>query len=305
MQDSDIGHRDPGQLRLLLALLETGGVSAAARRVGLSQPAMSRALARLREDFADPLLVRTNKGMAPTPRGEALLQPLRTLLVDMAALYRGTGFDPATARRTFRAAMPDVVAATILPRLVREMVQEAPLCRIEVVSWAAATMADAGQAVDFAISCEPHLYAGMRMEPLFEDRDQLAVRRARRADMAGLGIEAIAALPHVAIASPLMPEDPVDRWWRQEGVERNIAAIVPHYLQALHLVAETDLVAVLPSRFCATAGTALGVAAIDLPLAPSPDRQWLFTPVTAQADPASIWLRQLVQRAAGALLVRR
>lgn len=301
MRDSDFMQCDLNLLRVLLALLETRGVSAAAERVGLSQPAVSRALARLRRDFGDPLLVRTGGAMAPTPRAAALLDPLRALLAKTAALYRAEAFDPASAQRVFRAAMPDVIAATILPRLVALLMSQAPSCRIEIVPWAIGAMPGAGAAIDFAISCEPHLYRAMRMEALFEDDDRLAVRADRAATIATLALAEIAALPHVAVATTVMPLDPVDRWWREAGVERNIAVVVPHYLQALHLVASSDLVAVLPSHFCAGPGAALGVAAVDLPLAPSPDRQWLFTPVTAEADPASIWLRALVRRAAAAV----
>jgi len=298
MRESDLSRCDLNLLRVLLALLETRGVSAAAERVGLSQPAVSRALARLRRDFGDPLLVRTGGAMAPTPRATALLDPLRALLAKTAALYRAEAFDPASARQVFRAAMPDVIAATILPRFAALLLDEAPSCRIEIVPWAIGAMPGADAAIDFAISCEPHLYRAMRMEPLFDDDDRLAVRADRAAAIAAMGLTEIAALPHVAVATAVMPHDPVDRWWRDEGLERNIAVVVPHYLQALHLVASSDLVAVLPSRFCAGPGAALGVAGVELPLAPSPDRQWLFTPVTTEADPASIWLRALVRRAA-------
>ncbi|WP_188236821.1 LysR family transcriptional regulator [Sphingopyxis sp. LK2115] len=301
MRETDLDRCDLNLLRILLALLETRGVSAAAQRVGLSQPAVSRALGRLRRDFGDPLLVRTGGGMAATPRAVALLDPLRALLAKTAALYRAEAFDPASARQVFRGAMPDVIAATILPRFAALLLDEAPSCRIEIVPWAFGAMPGAAAEIDFAISCEPHLYPSMRMEPLFEDDDRLAVRADRAAAIAAMGLAEIAALPHVAVATAAMPHDPVDRWWRAVGVERNIAVAVPHYLQALHLVASSNLVAVLPSRFCAGPGAALGVAALDLPLAPSPDRQWLFTPVTAEADPASIWLRALVRRAAAAV----
>ncbi len=298
MHETDIRSRDFNLLRLLLALLETGGVSAAADRAGLSQPAMSRALARLRDEFGDPLLVRTRGGMARTPRAEALIEPLRAVLAAAATLYRGEEFDPATADRVFRAAMPDVIAATMLPRIVALMQAEAPGCRLDIVPWAIGSLPGAGAQIDFAISCEPQLYRSMRMDWLFDDQDVLAVRSGRGGAVAGLDARAMAALPHVAVATPTLPQDPVDRWLAKSGLERNIVVVVPHYLQAIHLIARTDLSAILPRRLCDEPGISTAIAAFDIPLAPSPDRQWLFYPATAEADPASKWLRALVKRAA-------
>src|SRR6185436_19697698 len=121
MLESDIGRYDLNLLRALLAMIDTGSVTRAAEVVAVSQPAMSRILARLREDFGDPLLVRSGAGMKRTPRAEALADPIRALLKQVATLYDGVSFDPATARRVFRAAIPDVVAATVLAPLIEAM----------------------------------------------------------------------------------------------------------------------------------------------------------------------------------------
>ncbi|HEX7851981.1 MAG TPA: LysR family transcriptional regulator, partial [Sphingomonas sp.] len=114
MSEMNVGRHDLNLLRALLAMIESGSVTRAAQIVSVSQPAMSRILARLREDFGDPLLVRSGSGMKRTPRAEALADPVRALLKQAATLYESEAFDPATAQRVFRTAIPDVVAATLL-----------------------------------------------------------------------------------------------------------------------------------------------------------------------------------------------
>ncbi len=296
MLESDIVRHDLNLLRALLAMIETGSVTRAAEVTGLSQPAMSRILARLREDFGDPLLVRSGAGMKRTPRAEALADPIRVLLKQAAALYDGGAFDPQTARRVFRAAIPDVIAATMLAPLIEALAREAPGCRIDLIPWprphdpAIATL-------DFAISTDNPVFAGLRMTPLFDDRDVLAVHVARPATWREI-LEMLDA-PHVAVVGAGALSDPVDDWLHAQGLHRRIAAVVPHYLQALMAVARTDLVAILPSRLIAAYGRQLEVRAVELPIEQDVDRQFLFHPVELDADPASVWLRGLIQRTVG------
>ncbi len=291
----DLMRFDLNLLHALLALVETRSVSAAAVRVGRSQPAMSRILARLRIDFADPLLVRTGRGLMPTARALTLADELPEILLDIERAYRGASFNPSLAQHVFRGSIPDVTAATVLPNIVAAMQQEAPHCRLHIVPLT--TLSASQPTVDFAISCEVHLHRGMRMEKLFDETDVLAIREDNADDVAGMDVASVMALRHVAVASQIQPEDPVDRWLREQNLSRNIVTTVPHYLQALHLVARTGLAAILPSRFCREIGAQLGVTAYDLPISIAPDRQYLFYPPNAQADPASVWLRGLIRRA--------
>src|SRR5688572_18861743 len=118
MTDAHLSEVDLNLLVALDALLEARNVTAAAARVGLTQPALSRALARLRATFGDPLLVRTARGMRPTPRAEALAVPLRRALGDVARLLAApSAFDPASARREFAIAGTDFTFLVLLPRL--------------------------------------------------------------------------------------------------------------------------------------------------------------------------------------------
>lgn len=279
-----------GRMDLLVALdalLETSNVTHAAERASLSQPAMSRALARLRHAFGDPLLVRSGGRTLLTPRADALRQPVHDLLQRMGELLAPQHFNPAAAERVFRAVIPDVLAAVLLPPLLERLRTEAPGCRLELVPWPGSRH----QTPDLVVTSEATAFPTLRMTPLYRDRDVLAHRP-------GISVASPLALPHVAVVAAGMAEDPVDRWLSASGQTRHIALVVPHYLLALQLIASSDYVAVLPSWLVAGPGAALGVAASELPLQQEPDQVWLLYPPHHDADLASRWLRDLVTQVA-------
>lgn len=291
MQDS---HGLWGQLDLLVpleALLETASVTEAARRIGVTQPAMSRILERLRDAFHDPLLVRVGARMAPTPKALALRAPLAEVLRAAKRLYTPTAFDPRAAEQTFYAIVPDVIAGRLFPRLYARLASEAPRCRLQLLAWAARESA-AGQ-LAFAITSERQNFPTFEGVPLFRDRDVLAAtRRPRR------GSDPL-ALDHVAVIAAGLSEDPVDRWLSSLGKTRRIVTVVPSYLLALQAVASARLYAILPSRMLAALGPKLGVRGYPLPLEQDDDQQWLLYPPQLEHDPAARWLRALVQEICG------
>ena len=289
MRDS---HDLRGKLDLLVAadvILACENLTLAGERLGLPQPAVSRTLGRLREAFDDPLLVRVGSRMRPTPRAEALRAPLAALLRSAEDLYAPAGFHPATARRVFRAVIPDVVAAVILPDLLARLSREAPACRLELLPWR--TQAEQPRDLDLVITTEIDAFPDYRMKPLFQDRDILAYS-GTRAEGDPLALE------HVAVMAAGASRDPVDRWLAEHGRERRIAAVVPHYLLALQLVARGGHVAILPSRMVAALGAPLGVRGVELPVPQAPDQQWLMHPPQLEADAASAWLREQVEAVA-------
>lgn len=279
----------------LAALLDTASVSSAARQCRVSQPAMSRSLARLREALGDPLLVRSGARMRVTPQGEALRAPVAALLAQIGDFYRPASFDPMTAERTFLAAIPDAVAATVLAPLLAALAVEGPGCRLALIPWPRAGD-PAARTLDLAIATEPDLFPGFRMKMLGEDHDVLVAASTRARRLARLDIAGMLALRHVAVRAAGFPADPVDRWLAGQGLSRVVAATVPHYLQAALLVARSDRVAILPSKLVAALAAPLELAAIELPIAQPPDRQWLLYPVEREDDPGALWLRTLVRR---------
>ena len=282
------------------ALLRERHVGRAATAIGRSQPAVSHALSRLRALFGDPLLVASGRRMILSPRADGLREPLGRALRSVRGLFDAERFDAATSKRVFRLMMPDYLAAAILPALITKLRSEAPNVRLDVVAWRGATTLTREylDAIDLVVSAWTGRFLAFRREPLLVDRDVLAVRATgsgRRVARARF-----LALPHVAVVGPGEHEDLVDGWLRGLGHTRTIAVTVPSYLLALHVVATSSLVAVVPTRLVASFGAARGIRAVPLPFDPGGDPIYLQHPAIADADPASLWLRRRVRDALGA-----
>ena len=162
------------------ALLAERNVTRAAKRVGITQPAMSQALARLRELFDDALLVRKGRVMVLTPRAEAMLIPLSDALLSVErALQLGMGFDAATSTRIFRFALTDLGVTTVLPSVLRLVAEEAPGVRIQVEPLSGGGLShklSSGE-VDLVIAVYLGSAGGLRSELLLEEEYVSLVRR--------------------------------------------------------------------------------------------------------------------------------
>ncbi len=286
---------DLNLLVALDALIAEAHVGRAAQRIGLSQPAASHALGRLRTLLGDPLLVRTGARMVLTPRAEALRAPLAEALDRVRGLFAAAGFDPATSIRRFVLTMPDLVVDAVMPPLVERVAVLASGVRLDVMPWPGpALVTDAlAQTVDLAICCLGDALPGFRRQRLYADSDRLAVRRGHPVGPGLQRLDAFLAARHVAVIGAGRTEDMIDGWLREQGIQRRIALAVPSYMQALRMAAQTDLVAFVPSRLIAAFGHPLSLVEIMPPLDPGIDEQFLFYPARAQMDPASIWLRTL------------
>src|SRR5688572_9306507 len=173
MDVAQLSGLDMNLLVVLDVLLAERNVTRAAARLGLSQPAVSNALSRLRTAFGDPLLVRTPQGMAPTPQAVGLEAPLRDALVRVrSAVTGGTEFDPATAQRTFVLAATDYVQFVLLGELVRRVQTIAPGISLKVVPMTHGSPwneLEAG-AVDITLSGAPTRQSRLHRRALFRDR---------------------------------------------------------------------------------------------------------------------------------------
>ena len=292
---------DLNLLVVLDALIDTQSVGRAAARVGLSQPAASHALARLRRMFDDPLLVRTGAGMALTPRAESLKAPLAEALAQVRELFGEEAFDPATSRRRFVLMMPDLVVSIVMPVLLPRLEAAAPGVRLSIAPWRGPAMMtpDFARTVDLVASFVGDAFPGFQRVDFYRDRDVLAVRRGHPVG-AGLGrLDAFKAARHVAVIGRGERADPVDDWLAELGIEREVVFAAPSYLQALQVAAASDLVAFVPSRLARSVGPGLGLEVVEPPVDPGFDQQYLYYPARLAVDPASIWLRgQLLATAA-------
>ena len=286
---------DLNLLVALDALLLEASVSRAAMRIGLSQPAARHALQRLRDVLGDPLLVRVGAKMELTPRAQALRGPLSQVLDQVRGLLIPDQFDAARSERHFRLMMPDLCVELLVPPLMEKISRLAPNVRLDVVPWPGAAIftAEFARTIDLVISIS-NAFKGFHRQLLYTDRDALAVRRGHPMG-ARLG-QRVGFLDarHVAVVIRGRNTDWIDDWLLSKGIERRIALVVPGYIEALHIVARTDLVAFVPGRLIAALAKSLSLKAISPPLDPGIDEQYMFYPTRAQFDPGSIWLRKLM-----------
>src|SRR2546430_467538 len=286
---------DLNLLVALDALLREANVSRAAMRIGLSQPAASHALQRLRDLIGDPLLVRAGARMELTPRAQALRAPLAQTLDQVRSLFIADEFDAARSERQFRLMMPDLAVELLMPPLMEKITKLAPNVRIDVVPWRGPAIftAEFARTIDLVISIGD-AFRGFHRQLLYTDRDALAVRRGHPVG-AKLGRrDVFLNARHVAVVIRGQNVDLIDEWLRPKGIERRIALVVPGYIEALHIVARTDLVAFVPGRLIAALAKPLSLMAITPPLDPGIDEQFMFYPTRARFDPGSIWLRNLM-----------
>ncbi len=286
---------DLNLLVALDALLREASVSRAAMRIGLSQPAASHALQRLRDLIGDPLLVRNGSRMELTPRALSLRAPLAQALDQVRSLFVPDAFDAISSERQFRLMMPDLAVELLMPPLMEKITKAAPNVRIDVVPWRGPAIftAEFARTIDMVISIG-NAFRGFHRQLLYTDADALAVRRGHPAGPRLKKRDVFLDARHVAVVIRGQSEDLIDTWLRAKGIERNIALVVPGYIEALHVTARTDLVAFLPRRLIAALSKQLSLATIAPPLDPGIDEQYMFYPTRAQMDPASIWLRRLM-----------
>jgi DNA-binding transcriptional LysR family regulator len=293
-------------LNLLVALeslVEEASVSRAAEKAGLSQPAMSHALKRVRELLKDPLLVRVGPRMQLTTRGQALRQPLRDVLSGVRDLLASETFDPARSTRTFCVFASDYATDLLFPRLQRRLGELAPGISIRLQPGAGNRLDpfQLASGVDLAIACVPNCFKGFYQQRLFTDRDACVVRCGHPLRRRLSRREVFLKARHVAVVGREFSEDPVDTWLKEEGLERNIALSVPQYLQALHVIAGSDLIGVIPERLVRANAMSLGLHVLPVPLDVGTFDEYLLHPARSHADPGSVWLRGVLYQIAESL----
>lgn len=284
-------------LPVLDALLRERHVGRAAKAVGRSQPAVSHALARLRALFGDPLLEQSGRRMVLTARAQSLCEPVSRLMRDASNLIVDRAFDPSISTRTFRLMMPDILASFIMPVLIGKLAVEAPGVRLTIAEWRGekTLSRDYLDTIDVIVSAWVGRFPGFAHDLLFRDHDVVAVRAGARTTARLHSLQGFLAAQHAAVVGPGERQDLVDVWLKTVGHTRNVAVTVPSYLLALGIVAETDMVAVLPKRLIEQLGARLRVRAVPLPMAVTHDEIFLHYPTIAKSDAGSEWLRAAIR----------
>lgn len=286
---------DLNLLRVFDAVLRDRSVTLAARHLGLTQPAVSNALARLRAQFEDTLFVRTPGGMDATPFARELAEPVRQALALLeSALAHGPGFDPATATRAFRFYMSDLGQIEFLPPLVERAQRQAPGVRLEAVALEVEDIGDAlaAGALDLAVGFLPGLGPPVRRQPLFRD-PYVCLMRADHPVGRSLTRKKFLAASH-ALVSYKGGHRVIEEALERAGLARRIALRVPHFTVVPMVLERSDLILTLPSKVARVYQRRGNFKSLPPPVPiPAADvaAHWHER---FERDPGSRWLREMV-----------
>ncbi len=291
-------------LNLLLVLdsvLAERSVVRAARHLHVTPSAVSNALARLRAALNDPLLVRSGRGVVPTPRAAALAPAIARALADLDQAIHGDAFDPATTDRELTLAMADVVQIVKLPAIVAALATKMPRARLRVLSIDGlfASGGLAGTEVDVVLGAGEK-GPGVRARPVYQERIELVARAGHPALRGRLTKARLAALRHVEIqVAPGRGNQRLAARYVEQRIPRNVAVVVPTFTAAAAVVAATDLVASLPSSLVGVLGPRHALRPLATPLAPLASTINLLWHERTDRDPALAAFRELLVGAAG------
>ncbi len=287
---------DLSALRALEALLLEKHVSRAARQINLSQPAMSRCLARLRDHFGDELLIRGAAGYELTARATGLLQPLQQVLRDIDALSRPVAFSPAQLNEQITLAGLDFELQLFLPRLLDRLRREAPRAHLRALTFSHGDFGvlDDGES-DFVITAFPSTSEIYRRRLLYTNQFAcvMSSRLARRLNHT-LTLQQFVALPHGLVSFDGRGEGQVDPVLRKLGLMREIAVRIPGFAMVPATCEARDLIFTLPTRVDQIFPRSPKLIWLPAPLKLAPTRTFLHWHPRNHLSPAHRWFRELV-----------
>ncbi len=290
---------DLSLLQLFEVLYRERHLTRAALLAGKSQPAMSRALAQLREMFGDELFVRTARGMIPTPRADRLAPEIAAVLAHAHALVTPVAFDPSRLERTFVIATSDLVEQELVSGAFRETSQTSPRVNI-MVRPIADDIGDllASGRVDLVIAPRSNIPLGLVSQFIFADDFICAVRVGHPRVKRTLTLKLFAELAHVQITPRSLPGGPVDDALAARGLSRRVAVRTPSFLTAPMLAASSDLVLTGPSHLLGPLAVPFGLRLFPLPIAVPGFRIHHAWHPRAQDDEAHKYFRSVIANVA-------
>ncbi|SAK99008.1 LysR substrate binding domain protein [Caballeronia temeraria] len=289
----DINRLDLNLLKIFDSVYRLRNLSEVAREVHLSQPAVSHALGRLREAIGDRLFIRTSTGLEPTARCERLAEPIRTALATIQdSLLDSIEFQPDECAREFRLLLSDVGEILFIPRLLSRLNEIAPKVKLAIFQAPRASYEQmlVGREVDLVVGHLNMTRQTIRHTDVF--RDQCVVVTRKRDNAAGdktLTLEDFQSGSHVAIRQL---DDPVESAFEDLNIRRTVVMRMPNYFALPSVIAQSDLLATVPSRVAGHFQRSMSLDVYDVPF-PCPFfdvRMYWHT--RFDSDPAHAWLRE-------------
>ena len=293
----DIAEIDLNLLVVFQQLYQLRHVSLVAKRLGLSQPTVSNALARLRKTFGDELFVRTAQGMQPTPCAERIADPIGQALASVsAALNQEERFDAASSERRFVIAMTDVGEIHFMPALVEHCARVAPRVGIRSVRASAVDwqqQMETGQ-IDLALGAFADVADRFFQRRLFSQQYVTMFRSGHPLGGRKPGLKEFLAARHLFVDSRDSPYDLINARLEKAGILRSAQFQVPHFTAVPYIVSVTDMVVTVPEKLARQACGPFGLAFIQPPLRLPVLHTNIFWHRRFHQDSGNQWLRALV-----------
>ncbi len=281
-------------LGVFVEIYKTQNVSRAAERLGIAQASASIALNKLRHHFADPLFVRTSRGMEPTPRAQAIHPELQEVLARIGKA-RGTrsAFSAAETQREFRICMTDISEIVLLPRLINHLGQIAPRLsvRAEKIAADSPRQLESGD-VDLAVGFIPDLEAGFYQQALFEQNFVCLAARDHPRIQSRLSRRAFMAEGHIVVTASGTGHSIVDKVLARHKIERRVVLRVPSFLGVARIVAQTELLVIVPRLLGDTLASQEPVQLLPPPVALPSYKVKQHWHERFHADAGNVWLRR-------------
>jgi DNA-binding transcriptional LysR family regulator len=272
-------------------------ISAAARRLGLTQSAVSNALSRLRRTFGDELFVRTGQGMQPTPFAEQLAGPVGAAMAQVAlALNQRSQFDPATSTRRFVLAMTDVGEVHFMPALIGRCRDVAPGVQISSVRAGSVALKEALESgrVDLAVGPFDNISEALYQRLLFRQPYVSMFRKGHPLGRGKVTLQRFAQAEHLLVDATDSPYDRINQLLEQAGVGKTTRFRVPHFTAVPYILSASELVVTVPQKLAERAAAPFGLSWITPPLELPELQTNLFWHRRFNQDPGNQWLRALV-----------
>jgi DNA-binding transcriptional LysR family regulator len=291
----DIGAIDLNFLKAFDAMMRKRHVTQAGAAIGLSQPAMSYALSKMRELFQDPLFVRTARGMEPTPRAQKLSAPVaRVLELLQSEILPAPKFMPLASSRTFVLCMSDIGEMVFLPRLLKRLDAEAPDVKIRTVAFDTAQLKEGLSSgdVDLAIGYFPALTgAVMRQKALYRHSFVCVMRKDHPLIGDTLALEQYLAASHVMVQAEGRTQDILERAQERLGIEVNVRFSLPRSIGVPFIIADSDMIATVPLAVGRRFAEFANIKLLPLPFPVPAYDLHMHWHVRFDHDPAGLWMR--------------
>ena len=280
------------------AIMVEGSVTRAADLLGMTQPAVSNAIARMRDLWRDPLFIKKGRQIEPTAFASSLWDQVREPLQLLAGAIEPSVFVPAESRRQYRIALTDVSVDLLWLPLLNEVSRLAPMVDLYAVPFTQVGAVDQLREarIDLALGPQGAQDRSLRSSFLFASHFKLVMRQDHPLAGKSISMKNFLAACHLLVSRTGEAQDHVDRVLQRDGLKRRVAVTVNHYSVVPNLLINSDLIAVVPQRVADNMSHHSELWITDSPVSLDPTPLYLIWHARMDRDPGLTWLRKLVEQ---------